>query len=177
MHGTTLLCRKKRNSPAPFNFNEISPDGLISIYHVYAGKAEFSLLYVHKLSSKFRPGGRIRLFAHYTSSLSSLYRCMWRYWTSKMLARHVLLNMWRKLSQFSQLSFMENIWIYGASCIQHTHFLTIVRILVFYLIIIIVKSKFDPLSSFRARSWNNGMRCMPFCILIQYNIQLTNRWW
>ena len=49
-------------------------------------------------------------------------------------------------------------------CIQLTHyFIMIVEVRVLYLSS--SNRKYD-LSLFRVRSWNNDMRCMPFCILI-----------
>ena len=36
------------------------------------------------------PAGRVRLFADYTISLSSLCRLIWRHWTNKMLVRYML---------------------------------------------------------------------------------------
>ena len=40
-----------------------------------------------KKSHALWSNGCIRLFAHHTTSLSSLCRPIWRYWTSKMLVR------------------------------------------------------------------------------------------
>ena len=53
------------------------------------------------------PDGRIRFFAHYTTSLSSLCRHIRRYWMSKILVRYVPSTMCIRLSQFSQLPFMQ----------------------------------------------------------------------
>ena len=45
---------------------------------------------VRKWSSTLWPDGRIRLFAYYDTSLSSLCRTIWKYWTTKLLIRHIL---------------------------------------------------------------------------------------
>ena len=52
------------------------------------------------------PVGRVRLFADYTISLSSLCRLIWRHWTTKMLAMYMLPSVCLRLRQFSQLSFI-----------------------------------------------------------------------
>ena len=77
----------------------------------------------------------IFLFAHPTTSLSSLCRCIWRYWTSKMLVRYILLSVCLRLSQYPQLSFMQ----YTGLCVFSLpmFLMMIVRICVLYLIIII----------------------------------------
>ena len=53
------------------------------------------------------PDIRIRLFAHYTTLLSSLCRRIWRYWNYKWLVRYILSSVCLKLNQFSQLYFMQ----------------------------------------------------------------------
>ena len=45
---------------------------------------------VRKWSSTLWPDGYIRLFAHYTTSLPSLCRPIWRHWTAKMLVRYIV---------------------------------------------------------------------------------------
>ena len=50
------------------------------------------------------PVGRVRLFAYYTISLSSLCRLIWRHWTNKMLVRYMLPSVCLRLRLFSQLS-------------------------------------------------------------------------
>ena len=46
------------------------------------------------------PDGRTDLFAYNTASLSSLCRCIRRYWTSKMLVGYIMLSECITLSQF-----------------------------------------------------------------------------
>ena len=60
-----------------------------------------------KRSDTFWPAGRVRLFADYTISLSSLCRLIWRLWTNKMLVRYMLPSVCLRLRLFSQLSFIQ----------------------------------------------------------------------
>ena len=48
-----------------------------------------------------------RLFVHYTISLSSLCKIIWRHWTYKMPVRYILSIVWVRLSIFSQLSIIQ----------------------------------------------------------------------
>ena len=50
---------------------------------------------------------RIRLFVHYTISLSSLCKLIWRHWTYKMPVRYVLSSVWVTWRIFSQLSIVQ----------------------------------------------------------------------
>ena len=72
---------------------------------------------VRKWSNTLWPGGRIRLFALYTTSLSQLCRRIWRYWTSKILVSYTLSSVFTSKS-VSQLSVMQ----YMGLCIQLTDF-------------------------------------------------------
>ena len=49
----------------------------------------------------------IRLFVHYTISLSSLCKLIWRHWTYKMPDRYILSSVWVRLSILSQLSIIQ----------------------------------------------------------------------
>ena len=60
-----------------------------------------------KYSDTFWLADRIRWFVHYTISLSSLCKLIWRYWTYKMPVRCILSSVWVRLSIFSQLSIMQ----------------------------------------------------------------------
>ena len=60
-----------------------------------------------KPSDTLWPAGRVRLFADYTISLSSLCRLIWRHWTNKMLVRYMLPSVCLRLRLFSQLSFIQ----------------------------------------------------------------------
>ena len=53
--------------------------------------------------------GRVRLFADYTISLSSLCRLIWRHWTTKIL-KYMLPSVCLRLRQFSQFSFCIVAW-------------------------------------------------------------------
>ena len=56
---------------------------------------------------RFWSADRIRLFVHYTISLSSLCKLICRHWTYKMPVRYVLSSVWVRLSTFSQLSIIQ----------------------------------------------------------------------
>ena len=51
--------------------------------------------------------GRIRLFAHYTTSLTLLCRRISKHWTSKIPVMCILSRICIRLCQFSKLSFMQ----------------------------------------------------------------------
>ena len=113
-------------------------------FHIYPGKAEFCFLYywaviwcAQIIEYIIWPDGPFRLFAHYTTSLSSCRR-IWRYWTKK-LVEYIMSSVCLKLSQFSQLSFMQ----YTGLCvlILSISLVVIVKIRIRYLIIIIIKSE------------------------------------
>ena len=87
-----------------------------------------------KWSDTLWPVGRVRLFADYTISLSSLCRLIWKHWTTKMLVRYMMPSVCLRLRQFSQLSLYS---LYGAVCLQLTQFSCVDRENVYYLIIII----------------------------------------
>ena len=100
-------------------------DGCTTLFclllHIYLGNTGtlfqlfvFSLLMISlcicKRSDTLWPAGRVRLFADYTISLSSLCRLIWRHWTDKMLA---------KIETILAIIFHS---IYGAVCLQLTQF-------------------------------------------------------
>ena len=60
-----------------------------------------------KRSDTLWPAGRVRLFADYTISLSSLCRLIWRHWTNTMLVRYMLPSVCLRLRLFSQLSLIQ----------------------------------------------------------------------
>ena len=60
-----------------------------------------------KYSDTFWVADRARFFVHYTISLSSLCKLIWRHWTYKMPVRYVLSSVWVRLSIFSQLSIIQ----------------------------------------------------------------------
>ena len=66
---------------------------------------------VCKWSSTLWPDGGNCLFPHYITSLSSLCRCIWKHWTYIMLFMYILSIVYLRLSQFSQLSFIQYMWL------------------------------------------------------------------
>ena len=78
----------------------------------------------------------------YNASLLSLCRRIWSYWTSKMLVRYILSSVCLRLSQFSQLSFIQHIGLCVFSL--PIDLLMMVRIRILYLVIII-KSEVWPI--------------------------------
>ena len=63
-----------------------------------------------KWSDTLWPVGRVRLFADYIISLSSLCRLIWKHWTTKMLVRYMMPSVCLRLRQFSQFFFIFTIW-------------------------------------------------------------------
>ena len=72
-----------------------------------------------KYSDTFWLADRVRLFAHYTISLSSLCKFMWRHWTYKISVRYILSSVWVRSSIFFSIIHYT---IYGAVCFQFTLF-------------------------------------------------------
>ena len=60
-----------------------------------------------KWSDTLWPVGRVRLFADYIISLSSLCRLIWRHWTTKMLVRYLMPSVCLRLRQFSHISVIQ----------------------------------------------------------------------
>ena len=107
----------------------------------------------------------IRLFVHNTISLSSLCKLIWRHWTYKMPVRYILSNVWVRISIFSQLSILQ----YVGLCVFSLP-ISLVMIEMIYTLSYyhhqIGSMNYYPL--FRARSWNNGMRCMSIFLLCYF---------
>ena len=106
----------------------------------------------------------IRLFVHNTISLSSLCKLIWRHWTYKMPVRYIF-RVWVRLSIFSQLSIIQ----YMGLCVFSLP-ISLVMIEMIYTLSYyhhqIGSMNYYPL--FRARSWNNGMRCMSIFLLYYF---------
>ena len=85
----------------------------------------------------FWPADPIHLFVHYTISLSSLCKLIWRLWTHKMPVRYILLSVWVRLSTFSVIHYT----ICGAVCFQFTHFPCDNWENIYICLIIIIKSE------------------------------------
>ena len=107
----------------------------------------------------------IRLFVHNTISLSSLCKRIWRHWTYKMPVRYILSSVWVSLSTFSQLSIIQ----YMGMCVFSLP-ISLVMIEIIYTLSYyhhqIGSMNYYPL--FRARSWNNGMRCISIFLLYYF---------
>ena len=107
----------------------------------------------------------IRLFVHNTISLSSLCKLNWRHWTYKMPVRYMLSSVWVRLSIFFQLSIIQ----YMGMCVFSLP-ISLVMIEMIYTLSYyhhqIRSMNYYPL--FRARSSNNGMRCMSIFLLYSF---------
>ena len=116
---------------------------------------------------------RTRLFVQYTIPLPSLCKLIWRHWTYKMPVRYFLSSVWVRLSIFSPLSIIQYVGLYAFSLpisrddwenmytLSYYHYRT-------------GSINYYPL--FRVRSWNNGVRCMSFYILMGTAMQVSLRW-
>ena len=95
-----------------------------------------------KWSDTLWPLGRVRLFADYTISLSSLCRLIWKHWTTKMLVRYMMPSVCLRLRQFSQLSLYS---LYGAVCLQLTQFSCDDRENVYFILLSSSNRKYESL--------------------------------
>ena len=129
------------------------------LLHIHSGKTVivFSLL----LCS---------LFVHYTTSLSSLCKLIWRHWTYKMAVRYIWLSVRVRLNIFSQLSIIQYMCVFSLPIylvmIERIHTLS-------YYHHEIGSMNFYPL--FSVRSWNNGMCCMSLYILLMVSHTVWKR--
>ena len=96
-----------------------------------------------KWSDTLWPVGRVRLFADYTTSLSSLCRLIWKHWTTKMLVRYMMPSVCLRLRQFSQLSLYS---LYGAVCLQLTQFSCDDRENVYFILLSSSNRKYESLT-------------------------------
>ena len=71
-------------------------------FHYYCAVYDYC-----KYLDAFWLSDRVRLFVHYTISLSSLCKLIWGHWTYKMPVRYILSSVWVRLSIFSQLSIIQ----------------------------------------------------------------------
>ena len=106
-----------------------------------------------KYSDTFWLADLIRLFVHNTFSLSSLCKLIWRHWTYKTPVRYILSSVWVRLNILFQLSIMLRVFSLSISLVM----IEIIYTLSYYHHQI-GSMNYYPL--FRARSWNNVMRCM-----------------
>ena len=88
---------------------------------------------------------------------------IWRHWTYEMPVRYNLSSVWVRLSVFSRQSIIQCVGLCVFSL--PISFMMIQRIYMLCLISIIT-SEVWTITHFRVRSWNNGMHCMSFYILM-----------
>ena len=123
------------------------------------------IAYTFRENREFVLEDRIRLFVHFTISLSSSCKLIWRHWTFKMPARYSVFV--ECVSKIGHILSVIHYKIRGAVCFQLTHFpcddWDNIYTLPYYHHQI---GSMTYYQLFRVRSWNNGMRCMSFCILI-----------
>ena len=117
-----------------------------------------------KYSDTFWLSDRVRLFVHYTISLSSLRKLIWGHWTYEMPVRYILSSVWVRLNIFSQLSIIQNMGLCVFSLPIPLVMIEIIYTLSYYNHQI-GNMNYYPL--FRVMSWNNGMCCMSLYILLK----------
>ena len=89
--------------------------------------------YIHQLT---RRADLIRLTAHYTISLSSLCKFIWRHLINKIPVWYILSSVWVRLSIFSQLSIIQ----YVGLCVFSLHIsVVMIEIICIICLIIIIK--------------------------------------
>ena len=119
------------------------------LLHIYPGNTGTLFHYwcsvygICKWSDTLWPAGRVRLFADYTISLSSLCRLIWKHWTTKMLVRYMMPSVCLRLRQFSQLSLYS---LYGAVCLQLTQFSCDDRENVYFILLSSSNRKYESLT-------------------------------
>ena len=130
------------------------------------------VLFMMSANSRIRFGLQIVFVCLYITP-SHYHHCakfIWRNWSYKMPVRYNLSSVWVRLSIFSQLSVIHYT-ICGAVCFQFTHFLCDdwknIYTLSYY------HHQIGSMNYYQLflglGSWNNGMRCMSFYILILLN--------
>ena len=115
-------------------------------------------------NSRIRFGLQIVSVCLYTTP-SHYHHCanfIWRHWTYKMPVRYNLSSVWVRLSIFSQVSIIQHMGLCVFS--SPISFVVIERI---YILCHHQIGSMNYYPMFRVRSWNNGMRCMSFYILIK----------
>ena len=118
---------------------------------------------IRKWSNTLWPVGRVRLLADYTISLSSLCRLIWRHWTTKMLVRYMLPSVCLRLRLFSQLSLIQCMGLCIFSLPKSPAMIVRMCTLSYNHHQI---GSMNHKSLFRVRSWNNGIRCMSYYVLM-----------
>ena len=123
-----------------------------------------------KYSDTFWLANRTRVFVQYTISLSSMCKLICRHWTYKMPVRYILSSVWVRLSTFSPLSIIQYVGLYVFSLPISLVMIENIYTLSYYHHQI-WGMNYYPL--FRVKSWNNGVRCMSFYILILLNVNIS----
>ena len=110
----------------------------------------------------------VRLFVHYTISLSSLCKLICRHWTYEMTVRYILSTLWLRLRMFSYLSIIQymGLCVFGLPIsvvmIERKYILSYyhhqIASMNYYLL-------------FRARPWYNGTL---YVFLYSYLIELVS---
>ena len=116
-----------------------------------------------KYSDTFWLADHTRLFVQATISLSSLCKLILRHWTYEMPVRYVLSSVWVRLRIFSPLSIIQYVGLYVFSLPISIDDGENMYTLSYYDHQI---GSMNHYPLFRVRSWNNGVRCMYFYILI-----------
>ena len=145
------------------------------IVHTFRENREFVFIsivqFIVSANNRIRFGLQIVFVCLYITP-SHYHHCanfIWRHLTYEMPVRYNLSTVWVRLSIFSQLS---NIHYMGLCLFSlPISFVMIERIYILCLIIIIKSEVWTITQLFRVRSWNNGMRCMSFYILINTPIR------
>ena len=113
-----------------------------------------------KWSDTLWPAGRVRLFADYATSLSSLCRPIWRHWSVCL-----------RLRQFSPLVFIQYMGLCVFSLSNSPVMIVRMGALSYY------HDQTGSMSHwplFRVRSWNNGMCCKSYYVLMTWWHQTTS---
>ena len=103
---------------------------------------------------------------HYTSSLASLCKLIWRHWIYKMLVRYIFVECVNKIKHIPSVIHLS---ICRAVCFQLSHFPCEDWENIYTLSHYhhqIGRKNYYPL--LRVKSWNNGMRCMSVSILTMF---------
>ena len=124
----SLSSSNRKYQPIIIFFRGCVPEMSVTLYTVtyciyIPGKPDFYFHYYCTVYDEctwldtFWLADRIRLFAYYTISLSSLCNLIWRHWTYKMPVRYILSSVWVRAYSLSC-----PLYKYGAVCFQFTHF-------------------------------------------------------
>ena len=152
---------------------------LSRIVYTFRENREFVFIsivqFMMSANSRIRFGLQIAFACLYITP-SHYHHCanfIWRHWTHKIPVRYNLSSVWVRLSIFSQLSIIQYVGLRVFSL--PISFVMIERIYTLsYYHHQIQSMNYYPL--LRVRSWNNGMPCMSFYILIEHkNISFASQ--